>query len=184
MYQTRIICARVFLACINREEETTEARKVQRERDTMGEILMISRWIIFLWCFCFGVKNLSQIFEKRNAPLTAPPQKTTNNYEAKECNRWSNTKNIIERTKRTQEQKRKKRRKITHELCFYYSTHHLSHPTNRHTSSSQQRDSLTLFCETKKERETARNLKEVHHVYIFSFAKERLRFVIKNTSKS
>jgi len=92
----------VFLACINREEETTEARKVQRERDTMGEILMISRWIIFLWCFCFGVKNLSQIFEKRNAPLTAPPQKTTNNYEAKECNRWSNTKNIIERTKRTE----------------------------------------------------------------------------------
>jgi len=77
MYQTRIICARVFLACNNREEETTEARKVQRERDTMGEILMISRWIIFLWCFCFGVKNLSQIFEKRNAPLTAPPQKTT-----------------------------------------------------------------------------------------------------------
>ena len=123
MYQTRIICARVFLACINREEETTEARKVQRERDTMGEILMISRWIIFLWCFCFGVKNLSQIFEKRNAPLTAPPQKTTNNYEAKECNRWSNTKNIIERTKRTEEQKKeKKKENHTRTLFLVFDT--------------------------------------------------------------
>ena len=56
-------------------------------------------------------------------------------------------------------------------------------PPNRHASSSQQRDSLTLFCEKKKEKETARNVKEVH-VYIFSFAKERLLFVIKNTSKS
>lgn len=179
----RVLSVRACFLRVSTERRKQQKRAKCRERE-MGEILMISRWIIFLWCFCFGVKNLSQIFEKRNAPLTAPPQKTTNNYEAKECNRWSNTKNIIERTKRTEEQKRKKRRKITHELCFYYSTHHLSHPTNRHTSSSQQRDSLTLFCETKKERETARNLKEVHHVYIFSFAKERLRFVIKNTSKS
>lgn len=177
------LCARVSCVYQQRRGNNRSAQSAERERDTMGEILMISRWIIFLWCFCFGVKNLSQIFEKRNAPLTAPPQKTTNNYEAKECNRWSNTKNIIERTKRTEEQKRKKRRKITQRTFLLFDTSSFT-PPNRHTSSSQQRDSLTLFCETKKERETARNLKEVHHVYIFSFAKERLLFVIKNTSKS
>ena len=179
MYQTRIICARVFLACINREEETTEARKVQRERDTMGEILMISRWIIFLWCFCFGVKSLSN-FLKEKLSVDCPAPENDHNYEAKECNRWSNTKNI-ERT-RTEEQKRKKRRKITQRTFLLFDTSSFT-PPNRHTSSSQQRDSLTLFCETKKEKETAHNLKEVH-VYIFSFAKERLLFVIKNTSKS
>lgn len=54
--------------------------------------------------------------------MTAPPQKTTNNYEAKECNRWSNTKNIIERTKRTEEQKRKKRRKITQRTFLLFDT--------------------------------------------------------------
>ena len=110
--------------------------------------------------------------------MTAQPQKTTiYNYEAKECNRWSNTKNI----EREQEQKRtkkgKKRRKIITTNVF--SIRHIIF----HASSSQQRDSLTLFRETKKEKETAHNLKEVH-VYIFSFAKERLLFVIKNTSKS
>lgn len=179
---TKRVSVRACFLRLSTERRKQQERAKCRERDTMGEILMISRWIIFLWCFCFGVKNLSQIFEKRNAPLTAPPQKTTIITRQK-----SATGGQTPRTSREQEQKnkkRKKRRKITHELCFYYSTHHLSHPTNRHTSSSQQRDSLTLFCETKKERETARNLKEVHHVYIFSFAKERLRFVIKNTSKS
>jgi hypothetical protein len=85
--------------------------------------------------------------------------------------------------KKNRRTKKGKKEGKSHNERFYYSTHHLSHPTNRHTSSSQQRDSLTLFCETKKEKETAHNLKEVH-VYIFSFAKERLLFVIKNTSKS
>jgi hypothetical protein len=54
MYQTRIICARVFLACINREEETTEARKVQRERYDGGDINDLSMdnlsLVFLLWC--------------------------------------------------------------------------------------------------------------------------------------
>lgn len=59
MYQTRI-CARVFLAFINREEETTGARKVQRERYDGGDINDLSMdnlSLVFLRC-----KNLSQIF--------------------------------------------------------------------------------------------------------------------------
>jgi hypothetical protein len=92
---------------------------------------------------------------------------------------WSNTKNI-ERTRRTK--KGKKEGKSSQRTFLVFDTSSFT-PPNRHASSSQQRDSLTLFRETKKEKETARNLKEVH-VYIFSFAKERLRFVIKNTSKS
>ena len=82
-----------------------------------------------------------------------------------------------ERTRTEKNKKRKKRRKIITTNVF--SIRHIIF----HASSSQQRDSLTLFRETKKEKETAHNLKEVH-VYIFSFAKERLLFVIKNTSKS
>ena len=54
------LCVRVFLAFINREEETTEARKVQRERYDGGDINDLSMdnlSLVFLRC-----KNLSQIF--------------------------------------------------------------------------------------------------------------------------
>ena len=81
------------------------------------------------------------------------------------------------RENKNRRKKEGKRRKIITTNVF--SIRHIIF----HASSSQQRDSLTLFCEKKKEKEPARNLKEVH-VYIFSFAKERLLFVIKNTSKS
>jgi hypothetical protein len=122
MYQTRIICARVFLACINREEETTEARKVQRERDTMGEILMISRWIIFLWCFCFGVKNLSQIFEKRNAPLTAPPQKTTIITRQKSATGGQTPRTSRENKNRKEQKKEKKEGKSSQRTFLVFDT--------------------------------------------------------------
>ncbi len=143
---------------------------------------MISRWIIFLWCFRFGVKNLSQIFKKRNAPLTAPPQKTTIITRQKSAT-GGQTPRTSREQKEQKNKKRKKRRKIITQRTFLVFDTSSFTPPNRHTSSSQQRDSLTLFCETKKEKEIARDLKEVH-VYIFSFAKERLLFVIKNTSKS
>ena len=84
--------------------------------------------------------------------------------------------------KEQKNKKRKKRRKITQRTFLLFDASSFT-PHQQTHEFFQQRDSLTLFCETKKEKETARDLKEVH-VYIFSFAKERLLFVIKNTSKS
>ena len=61
IYQTRI-CVRVFLR-LSTERRKQQKRAKCRERDTMGEILMISRWIIFLWCFC-GVKISLKFFKR------------------------------------------------------------------------------------------------------------------------
>ena len=177
LYTKRVSVRACFLR-LSTEKRKQQKRAKCRERDTMGEILMISRWIIFLWCFC-GVKNVSQILYKEKLSVDCPAPENDHNYKAKECNRGSNTKN--ERT-RTEEQKRKKRRKITQQHTFLLFDTSSFTPPNRHASSFNK-ETLTLFCEKKKEKETARNLKEVH-VYIFSFAKERLLFVIKNTSKS
>jgi hypothetical protein len=179
------VYARVSCVYQQRGGNNRSAQSAERERYDGGDINDLSMdnlsLVFLLWC-----KNVSQIFEKRNSPLTAPPQKTTtitndHNYEAKECNRWSNTKNI-ERTKRTEEQKKEKK-KENHTTNVFIIRHIIFHTPQQTHEFFQQRDSLTLFCETKKEKETARDLKEVH-VYIFSFAKERLLFVIKNTSKS
>ena len=171
---------RVLSAFINREEETTEARKVQRERYDGGDINDLSMdnlsLVFLLWC----KKSLSN-FLKEKLSVDCPAPENDHNYEAKECNRWSNTENI-ERTKRTEEQKKEKK-KENHTTNVFSIRHIIFHTPQQTHEFFQQRDSLTLFCETKKERETARDLKEVH-VYIFSFAKERLLFVIKNTSKS
>jgi hypothetical protein len=110
----------VFLACINREEETTGARKVQRERYDGGDIKMISRWIIFLWCFCFGVKNLSlKIFKKRNSPLTAPPQKTTTyNYEGKRVQQGVVKHRDHRENENRKEQKKEKKKENHHNERF------------------------------------------------------------------
>ena len=103
------VCVCVFLAFINREEETTGARKVQRERYDGGDINDLSMdnlsLVFLLWC----KKSLSNFLkEKRSVDCPAP--ENDHNYEAKESNRWSNTENIIERTKRTEEQKKEKKK--------------------------------------------------------------------------
>ena len=59
----------------------------------------------------FSSAHVSLKFLKRETLRWLPrPRKRPYNYEAKECNRWSNTENIIERTKRTEEQKKEKKK--------------------------------------------------------------------------
>jgi hypothetical protein len=104
----------------------------------MGEILMISRWIIFLWCFCFGVKSLSN-FLKEKLSVDCPAPENDHNYEAKECNRWSNTKNI-ERT-RTEEQKKEKK-KENHTTNVFSIRHIIFHTQPTDTRVLHNKETL------------------------------------------
>ena len=125
----RVSVVRVFLAFINREEETTEARKVQRERYDGGDINDLSMdnlsLVFLLWC----KKSLSN-FLKEKLSVDCPAPENDHNYEAKECNRWSNTENI-ERTKRTEEQKKEKKKE--NHTTNVFSIRHIIFHTHQQT---------------------------------------------------
>ena len=61
--------------------------------------------VFSLWC-----KISLKFFNRETLRVDCPAPENDHNYEAKESNRWSNTENIIERTKRTEEQKKEKKK--------------------------------------------------------------------------
>ena len=138
LYTKRVSVRACFLR-LSTEKRKQQKRAKCRERDTMGEILMISRWIIFLWCFCFGVKSLSN-FLKEKLSVDCPAPENDHNYEAKECNRWSNTKNI-ERTKRTEEQKKEKK-KENHTTNVFSIRHIIFHTQPTDTRVLHNKETL------------------------------------------
>ena len=92
--------------------------------------------VFLLWC-----KKCLSNFLKEKRSVDCPAPENDHNYEAKECNRWSNTKNIIERTKRTEEQKKEKK-KENHTTNVFSIRHIIFHTQPTDTRVLHNKETL------------------------------------------
>jgi hypothetical protein len=117
------------------------AQSAERERYDGGDINDLSMDNLSLWCFCFGVKNLSQIFEKRNAPLTAPPQKTTIITRQKSAT-GGQTPRTSSREQKEQKNKKEKKEGKSHTNFVFIIRHIIFHTQPTDTRVLHNKETL------------------------------------------